>query len=452
VSALATAALLIAQAGPAYLLPQPTPDLVAPGRPLLLTDLRYQVVDQSGLTQAFGVRVRAGNWGFFGAGVDDQQRGLSLETHRVSARFTEADGAYDIGAALRAPRFRLDTGASRRGAGQRWAFQADGAWRLSPGFELTAGYLEDREPRPEPTAPLRQGSLGVLYQPGAQLEIAASASSAQVPTVGGFEIGSDVVQARTVAAVGRAELAAEAGFERRSGRLRSDQVFASASGKIPLGSRLLADAATANRWDTALGRFDSSYGAGLTLGARRVVLARTGEAGTRTAALVRRANQRGANLRQVYDEEGLRALRETLALSPQRSELAEDLRALYQAQVEERLVPQLGLRFETARDRIRGSTTRTWIGLLGIPWPLARPLAHREASVAFLTLEYARSHQSYEVAPASIDHALSLVASLNRELELRVRWRKPGRTPLDLARVTTDPRSLEFAFAYALGR
>ena len=67
----------------------------------------------------------------------------------------------------------------------------------------------------------------------------------------------------------------------------------------------------------------------------------------------------GYNERRVHTLDGRRALRERLSLSAKRQELANEIEALYQAQVRDRNVPHLGFEWVFTRDPVFGSVRTT---------------------------------------------------------------------------------------------
>ena len=198
--------------------------------------------------------------------------------------------------------------------------------------------------------------------------------------------------------------------------------------------------------------FEHEHGVALALHARRVVLPRAGEAARRTTELARLANRLGANTARRHDDLTRRALREQAGLAPHRAELAEAVDALYAAQVAERLVPLVGVEATVGRDTVRGIRSRSYRAFVGAPWPLGLPWRRDDEAVPFVRVSYARTEARHDVAPTTVDWDASAAVELNREHSLVATWSRPGRTPLDLVRVTSTAKSFRVAYVYARGR
>jgi hypothetical protein len=249
-----------------------------------------------------------------------------------------------------------------------------------------------------------------------------------------------------------AELEAELGYERTRGRLDSHEIFTGATARVPVWSRLLVQAGSRVRWEPGVSVFEHEHSGALELHARRIRLPRTGEAAARTIALAREANRRGSNVRAAHDELARRALRERASLSPARDELQAAAAALHVAQVEERLVPLVGIEVRGGSDHVRGSRSREYRAFVGAPWPLALPWQRDEDTVAFVRLSYVYRETLFDVAPRTVDEEAWLEIELNREHRIVGSWSRPGRTPLDLALVTATASSWRVAYTFTRGR
>lgn len=447
--------LLLGGDEPSYPLGPLSPrSLTEPGRPLVLTDLRYRLAHEAENVQAFSVRARVASWGFLGALVDDQRRGLSLQTQRLALGYFADPSFTNLQAGWRGSRLLLEVEAERRPPQDGHGWTIDGALglRLAPDLEAFASLLADTDRRATLPRTVASQALGVLWQRGTRLDLTANLGRSEVRTQAGFDLETLRASAGAAGYAWASEAAAEVGFERTRGRTPRDEIFASASLRSVVGGRWLAEARSQNRWEPGVRWFDHEIGAGLSLHARRVRLPRAGEAATRTLGLARRAVALGYNERRVYDTDGRRALRERLALSPRRAELAAELLALHRAQVDEREVPLVGVAGSERYEAVSGVRRRSLEAFLGVAWPPRWPWRHDEASVPFLVARYTRVAARFGNGFTSLTHSAALEAELNREMSLVLRWRRPGLTPLDVTLRTGGARSWEVEYVYALGR
>jgi hypothetical protein len=167
--------------------------------------------------------------------------------------------------------------------------------------------------------------------------------------------------------------------------------------------------------------------------------------------MTRRAYHLGYNERRVYDVDGLRALRERLALSLMRNELADDLDDLYRAEVSERNVPQAGFEIARHSNDIEGVSSWIYRVFAAVPWRIDWPFTRSEDSVDFIRVDY--THQDLDFADRSdLARVLALEVALNREITARFRWVDPARTPEDVVLLRTRPNRIELEFGYAFGR
>lgn len=433
-----------------YPLPMTPPPAVPSG--VAVTDVQYALSEQPRLVQHAGARVRVGTLGYAGFAVKNQLRGLTLQTYRLDADGSEENGQHEYGASFRTSRLRLGGRVLLPPEHEPRDLSVDAGVRLGPDTEIAASYLAEGRPRPFPSNPYREWALQVERQGDRGLELAVRATRSTVPTAAAFDFHRYRLAATGARALRNGEMEAELGYERTDGRLAANEVAAAAALRAPIWSRLLAEVRTRNRWEPGVSVFEHEHAAALSLHARRLVLPRTGEASRRTTELARRANRLGANAPRGHDELARRALRERAGLSPHRDELADAVDALYAAQVAERLVPLVGVEAAVGRDAVRGIHSRSYRAFVGAPWPLGLPWRHDEDAVPFVRVSYARTEARHDVAPTTVDWDASVAVELNREHSLVATWSRPGRTPLDLVRVTATANSFRLAYVYARGR
>jgi hypothetical protein len=456
VRALLLSLLLLGADEPSYPLgPGPARSLVDPGRPFVLTDLSYRRKQEGDVEQAFSARVRVASWGFLGAFADGQQKGASLQTQRLRLRYFDDPSFTNLQAGWRGSQALVDLQAERRPPqdGGGWALDGELALRLSQDLEaFVSAHTDPRPGRSAPARPLGQQRLALLWQKGTRLDLGAAVSHGERRTEAGFDLESLRTSASATGLVWTSEINAELGHERTRGALPRSEAFAHASLSSVVAGRLLAEARSRNRWEPGVLWFEHELGFSLRLHARRVRLARSGDAARRTLELSRRARAFGYSERRVYDEDGRRELRERLALSPRRSELAHELLALHQAEIEERNVELLGASFTERVDSVTGTKRRLFEAALALPWPVRRPWRHDDTAVRFLSARYVQERARYANGFRSRTHSASLTAELSREMALSLRWRRPGLSPFDVSLVRGRHASWELEYVYALGR
>jgi hypothetical protein len=437
---------------PSYPLgPQRYPDLTEPGHPFLLTDVRYRVTDEAALTQDFGARIRIGNWGIFSASVEDQFRAASLTTHRLELGMSEQAGQYAFDAGYRAPRFLLQAAARQRRPGTAWLVDGDLALRLSPEFELLFGASRNTESGGSRNRPLSGWSAGFLYQAGPELNVSGRAVHDRATTDFGPRETSQVSLSATGVLFGSVADAL-GGYERTTARFPRSEGFMEAGIQAAVLPHLQLLARQGFAWEPSIERFERETRVGVFLHGRRITLTRVGEAARRTHELALRANELGLNLRQAYDLDGRRDLRELLALSSRRDELRDAIDALYRAQVADRNVILASFELIDASHRVRGTSAVTYRASLGAPWPISWPWARDEHFTGFLRVLYNRVRIRYDNGFEQLNQDASLEASLSREMLVAVRWRKPGVSPLDVVRETGRLSTFEVEYSYAFGR
>jgi hypothetical protein len=432
--------------------PKGIPDFAAPGEPFKLVDLRYHVSDTDSTTQAFAARLKVRDRGYFGASFEGERREIAWTSQRLELQASGEEGVYGLFGSWRAPRFIVSTAAETGGnaEGSGWLLTPSLTVRLSPGLEAYAWALGNTS-QPNDRF-LRAGYVGFLWQRGARFEASGEFGRQYELVEAGFENTRDSGFLSAVGQIGGAEVSGEASLEDVEGRFPRRQGGGSAQARVPLAARLVVDGGATVRFEQSAGLQAHEYRGALTWFGRRYYPPRAGEAAARALALARRATSLGANERFVISDEDRRAQRERLALSRHRDELYGDMEALYRAQVAERQVPLLGVEVADAGDALPGVTTRTVRAFVGVPWPPAWPWRANEAAVPFLRLDLSRSRQTSGVDFEAVTWASSLSVSLNREMDLVLRWSRSDPTPLDLIRGVGRRRTIKLAYVYAFGR
>jgi hypothetical protein len=456
----ASLALLLASSDPDYPLGKLRfPSLTQPADPVLLTDLRYGFSQDGSTVQRFEARVRLRAFAFLAGEVISQRRGVFFSSQRIDIGLTEDRGRHVIEGGYRAPKWLVRARAERRppptpsNEDAGWVIDTRWALRLDPDLELLFEFLEDTDSSAGlPTRPLRRGALGFLYQRGNHLEFLANVSRSRVRTDGGIESDRHGVQAAAIFYRTGLQLESAFVYSHSTGRLASSEGLGAVALSAELGRHFVARASTTNRWEPGVKRFEQDSRVGVTFFGRRHHFFRGGDVGRRVLALTRRAYELGYNERRVYNVEGLLALRERLALSPMREELAADLDELYRAEVRERNVPQAGFEIARRTNDIEGVQSWTYRLFAGIPWRVDWPFGRNEDSVNFIRVEY--THQELDFSPGfrSLARELEIEVALNREMIALFRWSKPARTPTDIALLRPRSSRIELEYTYAFGR
>lgn len=444
--------------------PLAVPDFAAPGEPFTLSDLAYGLVDDFGTEQFFRARVRYRDRAFLGAEVSGERRGLALMSHRLSLSAFASDGRLELGGEYRGRRLVLATEAVRRGApDQTWRIRPSLAVRPLGALELEAWLVTDSE-RPadrrrcQDDVAVCRGRLltsfggDLFWQHGAGLELLGGVARRYELTGRLNENRIDNVRLLALSQLGRLELRGGYSLDDVTGRFPRRESELSLEARLPLAGRLLLDGAARNRLDHGLGELQHDYGGGLTWFGRRVTLPRSGRASERAAALARQARARGEYELGAFEAEALRSQRERLSLSSERDALREEVEATHRAQIEERLVPLLGLAYRHTDDGMTGERVHTARALLGVPWPPALPWRAREGCAPFLQLEL--EHRWHTTGPelASGTNAVALTVALNREMDLVARWSRSAATALDILRGVSRHERFEVSYVYARGR
>jgi hypothetical protein len=307
-------------------------------------------------------------------------------------------------------------------------------------------------PAGPPNHALRESSIGLLYQRENHFEALAEAASSQVRTEAGFDLDLDGYRLSTIWNPERFEIDGEIAHESRRGFVDSNELGAFLGIGAEIGSRVLAQASTSERWQPGVLRYGKEYRFRGTYFARRHRFPRRGEAAERVLALQRKANALGYNERRVYDLVGLRRFRERLGISGERLELKDEIDDLYRAQVRDRNLPQLAFELALAEDKILTVERREYRGFIGIPWPLRLPFTPNPEAVEFLEVQLAVWREDYGGGLRAVSREMTVNAFLNRELSFFFRWQNPGDGPEQVIAERGLPSMIAFGIDYALGQ
>jgi hypothetical protein len=453
------------------------PPLADPARPLRIVDFRYRLNDARSTSSVFEGRAQLGGFAFVGAEVDTRRNryGAFLDTHRFELGITEENGAYSVEANVRTPHVLVQASGEKRAArnGGKWVLGTDGALRVGFDWEIVFSYLHDLDERTSeppslsefiitgdlpalglPTRTLREGSAGFRYQRGTELELAALASLGTVRTEGGFDVTRSSANGATTWTRAPFRLTTRAALSRIRGRLARNDALVDVNADLLLGSHVLASAGTRQEWERGVLRFDQSMRAAVQVFGRRYRFPRQSLAAQKTLELARRAVALGLNERRVYDDEGLRALRERIGISSAREELAVDLEELYRAQLKARNVPLFGVEWSFGQQKILGVESHRYSVFFAIPWRsgVAWPWTRSEDLVEFLRFELGYGEDRYFSGLRARRREVSARLALNRELGVTIHWSKAERTPNEIARRAGIPAVLTITLVYELGR
>jgi hypothetical protein len=437
------------------------PDFLAPGDPFTLTDLSYGLDTQdSATTHDFAARVRYKNWGYVGAETHGERRGLSLTTHRVAVSVSDERGRWDLAGAFRSSRLVLAANAGWRGSGDHsWVLEPSLSFRVTSEVEVEAWTVADTQ-RPGARLVTELGG-DASWQHGSRFAAFAELARNYELIATGVEDRRDENRRDTgllvaVAQLGRAEVTGRVSLEDVSGRFPRRNTDASLQARVPLAARLLLEGHGRYRFDNGAGQLVREYGGALTWFGRRVTLPRAGRSAERAVALARNATRLGEYELYAFDPEALREQRQRLALSPQREELREQMRAVYRSEVEERQLPLVGVAYHESFDTLSAQELRTARVFVGMPWPPALPWRAGEGSVRFLELAY--QHEWHTTAEASStpqrsgSDLVTLTVALNRELDFVVGWSHAQPTALDIIHGVAEHERFTASFVYARGR
>jgi hypothetical protein len=443
------------------------PPMSEEASPFRLVDLRYSFADEGSTVSSFESRVRVGASSFLGGEVTGSRRGLFFDTQRIELGVTEEAGRYQLESSIRAPRFFV---AARADQGENaWKLTGDGQFRFSNDLELLVSYARDfdrsrfeppiatipttgESPTPPPARELSAASAGLFYQRGNDLEVYADARTARVRTEASFDLDRTTYRLGSTWNLSPVELDSEVSYQRTSGIVSSEEASISLGSDVRLSPHFLARASTRQQWEPGILRFRDEYRLGLTFFGRRYRFARRTESASRLLELQKQANALGYNERRVYDVEGLRRFRERLGISSRRRELTEALDELYRAEVRDRNVPQLGFDFSFGGDAIAGVESRAYRAFFGVPWRMSLPFSRNEDAVEFLTAEIVLREDRYPAGILAASKTVRVTVFLNREMDIRFLWERPGITPEDIARSSSEASRITVSYEYAFGR
>lgn len=428
------------------------PDLLGPGEPFKLVDLRYGVTDTNGTAHTFGARLRVKDWGYLGAESQGERRGLTITSQRLALEAFSQDGTWALSGRFRAPRFILSADAERLRTVDAWAWWLEPSLsvRLSRDLEVSAAAGGDTR-RPEGRS-LTRATFGFLWQWRAHLDVEGQYRREYTSTDSGSENTVDGGALWIIAQVGGAELWGRGFLTDTDGRFPRREMAGVLGARVPLATRLLLEADAGGGFESGASTQSHEYRGSLTWFARRVTLPRARQTADRSLALARSATAAGYNERRVFDDGELRDQRERLSLARRREELREDITALHQAQVTERPVPVFGLEARDDADALSGASSRAVIVFVGIPWPPAWPWQGNDAAVPFLKVGFAREHQTSGLGFDADTNRLSLTVALNREMDLEVAWSRAEPTALDVIRGVGKRTTFAVSYVYAFGR
>jgi hypothetical protein len=431
---------------------RPLPDFLAPGDPFTLTDLRYSTSDDGKAQHAFSARVRLAGFGYLGAEFTGERQGVSLLTHRLSARASTENGDWTLEAGFRSARFVFSADARYAGSpgAREWRLGPTLQFRLTPDLELYAFASADTK-RPEDRLLTGFGG-GAVWQRGTWLEAAAGYTRSYEVSGAGGENQVDSGRVSILAQLGRAEVEAEGRVADTEGRFPRTEGDSSLRLRFPVTGRLLLEGNAGGRFENGAGSLGHEYAGRLSWLARPYRLPRAGSVGRRAVALARHATQLGEYELRHFDEDGLRAQRERLSLSPHAADLREEMEAAYRAEVEERLVPLLGLEVRERRDVFGGERGVAVRALVGVSWPPAWPWRASGAAVPFLRLEFERERVTTATSLESNGDQAWLTVALDRELDLVVRLARLEPTALDVVRGIGLRKTFAVSLVYARGR
>jgi hypothetical protein len=432
------------------------PDFFASGTPFKLVDFRYHLTDTTGspANHDLVARFRVRDWAYVGTQLDGDRKTLTIETHRFDLRVSDLGREWDLFGGYRGPRLSASLDAFRRPfatlptVAPGWLFRP--ALGLRVARDLTASAAVAADTATPYDHALRSLQAGLLWQPSARAEVRGEFEHARDANNTPYENTRNTGAVAVIAQVGPTEVSADGQLDDVKGRFPRTDFLSTLGLRIPLTPRLLVEGSGQTRFESQLLAHD--YRGAVTWYGRRFYLPRLGRSAERSVALARHATAVGENEVQLFDDESRRLQRERLSLSPRGRELTAEMTDLYHAQVQERAVPLLAFEFRDRDDRVNAEKRQTLAASLGIPWPLALPWRASDVAVPFLTLDLARERVVTRPDFVAITHSASLSATLNREMDLVLRWRHAEPTPLDLERRIGARTTLEVGYVYAFGR
>ncbi|HXY42311.1 MAG TPA: hypothetical protein VEQ10_21725, partial [Vicinamibacteria bacterium] len=435
---------------PSYPLgPLAVPDFLAPGHPFTLTDLDFHLQDTVRTDQAFTARVKFKDLGYLRADFEGETRGLTLTTHRLEVSAFDTNGSWDLTADYRGRRFVASGVVRRLGSDSGRLVEGSLDFRLTREVELQTFVVGDSS-RPDERF-LREAALGVFWQHGSALETGAQFERSYESTLAG-ENRHDLSSGSVIAQLGAAELSGFGSYEDVQGRFPRRLGEASGQARWSVAPKLLLEAQADGNFEAGAGTRSHLYRGALTWFGRRFTLPRAGELARRSLALSREAFRRGEYEFASFDVDGLRAQRERLGLSPQKQALVSDMEAGYRAEVAERPLPLAGVEVRQTDDAL--ADVRGWsvLAFLGMPWPPALPWRASEGSVPFLRLDLMHSQSVSATDFRADENTARLTVSLNREMDLLLRFTRTEPSALDIIRGIGERSTFEVSWVYARGR
>jgi hypothetical protein len=428
------------------------PDLVAPRGPFQLVDLRYSLSDTDTTTHAFAARVKVRDWGYLAAETEGERRSLSVANQRLFLGVSSDQGNWGAAGEYRARHFLLGADARQHDdAGtDGWHLGTSLSLRLTRDLELL-GDMGGDTAKPDDRF-LRTVGAGALWQWRSAIEALGAYRREYVVTDAGDENKVDSVSADFVAQIGAAEISGQGSIRDTDGRFPRHETGGTLGARVSAAPRLLVAGFAGGTVERGASTQSHAYGGSVTWFARRFTLPRSGDVARRELAMAREATAAGYNERRVFGDDALRAQRERLALSPTRNERRDTLEDLHRAQVDERLVPVLGIAVEDRAEALTGASVRSIVFSLGVPWPPAPPWRANEAATPFLNLAYARERHTSGLDFRAHTDRVTLTVSLDREIDLVVGWQRAQPTALDLIRGIGARTTFEAACVYAFGR
>ena len=433
----------------------PIPCVRAACDSVTLVDFSIGATRDGDTDQEVEARVRIADRAFVGGQAGRRRQSLRLTTHRVGLGFDHHDGTSRVDGSYRAPRMLIEASTRYRDGARRqdWISEVHAAIRFGQDFEVLVGGLQATGPKPTlflADSPLRRVSGGFIWQRGLALEISSEASSTRIDSAG-RQFDTDRVGTAVVYYSRGVRLQGELAYDRDRGFIPSTSRTAGLGVDARLSPHLVAHAGFVSRLELDLGSVEEDYRAGMTLYARRHTFDRAGTAAVRTVELARRAAAMGYNERRVHTLDGRRALRERLSLSANRGELADEIEALYQAQVQDRNVPHLGFELLRERDPVFGSARTTLDIFAGVPWRPAWLFQSGDDVVDFLSFGYSYIEKDF-VQSTSHERRYRLEVALNRETNIIVALIDPDQTRLEETFDQSVSQRWEARLVHHLGR
>lgn len=402
-----------------------------------LVDFSLRRFDADG-NVAVGTRLRLRDWGFLGVEVDRTHQTLNLTTARWGFDLRRDDRSEGLGAEYRARRLRLRSSAQRetQSANAGWLTQGELALRVSSDFELIIGALKDARKNPltaDLERPVSTASIGGRWQPSSHFELFAQFADSTLETLSGSRLDRKTYAFDSVFLAGAWRFETGLEYQDLTGRFARREGALQLRADYRVGGHTVIHLAARKKDDVNFGAIAQEAEAGITFFARKHSYDRSGRAAQSTVALHRRAFELGLNETRGYSLEERRRLRERLALSKHRAQLAGLIDSLYRAQVADRNVPLAGLTWNQREDNLDGSRTTT-IGLFwSIPWSKERSLGIDQSAVEFLRFSIASTERDISSGFRVQGKRLGLDIALNRELRIEFAWEDPIFTGLDFA-------------------